>query len=85
MKHIEKLEKFFSQESANKLKESLANGNIRTVHIGGLYGSSKALSMSSSFVEGVNIVVMDNREEAQFLTNDLYNLTEEENVFYFPT
>ncbi len=84
MKHTQNLDLFFSQEASFKLKGALEDSNARTVNIGGLYGSSKALAMSSAFKEGINIVVMDNREEAQFITNDLYNLMEEENVFYFP-
>ena len=85
MIHTENLDFFSSQEASIKLRDALEDKNVMTIETGGLYGSSKAMVMASSFREGVNIVVMDNKEEAQFITNDLYNMAGEENVFYFPS
>ena len=85
MKYTENFDFFSLQEATVKLREALQDKNVRTIEAGGLYGSSKAMVMASSFKTGINIVVMDNKEEAQFITNDLYNIAGEESVFYFPS
>ncbi|MBQ3175303.1 MAG: transcription-repair coupling factor [Bacteroidales bacterium] len=56
--------------------------------IDGLYASSKAYAVGDaimSYGKGIHIAVLPNREEAQFFTNDMYNIIGEESVFYFPT
>lgn len=81
----EKLNQFYKQESCSALYSALKDKNINVIGVGGLYGSSKSIIMSSSFKEGVNIVIMDNKEDAQFTANDLYNLMDEECVYFFPS
>lgn len=73
-----------AQEASLELRQALENKEVRTIVASGLYGSSKSFVMASAFTEGVNVVVMDNKEEAQFATNDLYSIEGEENVFFFP-
>ena len=84
MKNENPLNSFCSQDASLKLKELLEDKEIDIIGAGGLYGSSRPLVMSSLFKEGINVVVMDNREEAQFAANDLYSMAGEDNVFYFP-
>ncbi|MBQ4161641.1 MAG: transcription-repair coupling factor [Parabacteroides sp.] len=84
MKNENPLNSFCSQDASLKLKELLEDKEIDIIGAGGLYGSSRSLVMSSLFKEGINVVVMDNREEAQFAANDLYSMAGEDNVFYFP-
>lgn len=84
MKDVLPLDFFTSQEASYGLKQALENDNVRSIVAAGLYGSSKSAVMASFFRKGINVVVMDNKEEAQFTTNDLYSIEGEENVFFFP-
>lgn len=75
---------FSSQDSVKELVEVLNNGKNNSIAIKGLYGSSKSFVLASSLPAGINVVIMDNKEEAQFFSNDLYNLMDEDCVFFFP-
>lgn len=75
---------FSSQDSVKELVEVLNNGKNNSIAIKGLYGSSKSFVFASSLPAGINVVIMDNKEEAQFFSNDLYNLMDEDCVFFFP-
>ncbi|MEG0891061.1 MAG: transcription-repair coupling factor [Bacteroidales bacterium] len=80
------IQNIFSQQPAQKeLVEFLENKNSKKIELVGLYGSSKAYAFSSVVDKGIHIVVMNSKEEAQFFSNDLYNLLGDENVFFFPT
>jgi len=76
---------FARQEAFEELVKEIGDSEVSRIQVKGLYGSSKSLLFSSSLGKGVNFVIMDNKEEAQFFTNDLYNLLDEESVFFFPT
>lgn len=84
MKNIQPFDIFSSQEASYTLEKALDDNDIRIIAAGGLYGSSKQAVIASFLREGVNVVVMDNREEAQFATNDLYSIVGDENVYFFP-
>ena len=75
---------FANQNAINELIRQIDDPQTRRIQVRGLYGSSKSLVFSSTLKKGVNVAIMDNKEEAQFFTNDLYNLLDEENVFFFP-
>ena len=75
---------FTGQQSHKELISLLDKEETRRVSVNGLFGSSKSVLMADAFREGINVVVMDNKEEAQFITNDLYNLMEDDCVFFFP-
>lgn len=75
---------FSSQKASVSLMEAVADSSIRAVSVKGLYGSSKSFAFSSAAAGGISIVVMDNKEQAQFFTNDLYNLFEEDCIYFFP-
>ena len=84
MENILPFKDIICQETLTRLGNYLTDNNIKNINISGLYGSSKSFAIASSVNEGVNVIIMDNKEDAQFLTNDLYNLTNEECVFFFP-
>ncbi|MBQ7773808.1 MAG: transcription-repair coupling factor [Bacteroidales bacterium] len=75
---------FSSQSAVKELVEVLNNKKNNSIAIKGLYGSSKSFVLASSMPGGINLVIMDNKEEAQFFSNDLYNLVDEDCVFFFP-
>ena len=75
---------FTGQQSHKELVGLLEKEETRRISVNGLFGSSKSVVMADTFNEGINVVVMDNKEEAQFITNDLYNIMEEDCVFFFP-
>ena len=75
---------FTSQEPHKELINILDKEETRRISVNGLFGSSKSVVMADTFKKGINVVVMDNKEEAQFITNDLYNIMDEDCVFFFP-
>ncbi|MDD5962544.1 MAG: transcription-repair coupling factor [bacterium] len=81
LKHI------FSQlpQLAN-LKNFLASSNPkREMEILGISASEESVIFSTAAERGLYIIVKDNREQAEYITADLYNLLEEESIFFFPT
>ncbi len=85
MENNQLLKVYSSQNAHKELIGLISNNEIRKIHIKGVYGSSKSFTLASTVGEGIYIAVMDNKEEAQFFTNDLYNFFEENTVFFFPT
>ncbi|MBR2438352.1 MAG: transcription-repair coupling factor [Bacteroidales bacterium] len=79
------LSEFTSQSAQKELEVLMEKPGADIVQVKGLYGSSKSFALAGAAEKGVTVVIMDNKEEAQFFTNDLYNLLQEENVFFFPT
>jgi transcription-repair coupling factor (mfd) len=79
------LENILSQQEAQKqLVEFINDKQSKRLEVKGLNGSSKAFALADAIAKGINVVVMDNKEQAQFFCNDLYNLLDEESVFFFP-
>ncbi len=79
---------FSLQLPQKELFSFLKDKNDKKVSLNGLYASSKVYAFANAveeFNKGVHIVILNNKEEAKFFTNDLYNLLPEECVFYFPT
>ncbi len=83
---VKELKKIFSQQrSITLLRDYLGNYDNYTVEIAGLSGSSKSLAFSCTVDEGIHIIVLNTKEEAQYFCADLYNFTESEKVFFFPS
>lgn len=78
------LDVFSSQVAVKELVGEIKGKGSNHILLKGLYGSSKSLAFASSAGDGISVVVMDNKEEARFFSNDLYNLMDEECVFFFP-
>ena len=84
MENMIPFKEIISQKALYELENHLNDNDINSIDISGLYGSSKSFAIAASVREGINVIIMDNKEDAQFLTNDLYHLTDEDNVFFFP-
>lgn len=56
------------------------------IHISGLVGSSDALLISTYFKSSqqTQLIVVEDKEDAAFFYNDLQNLLDENDVFFFP-
>lgn len=66
------------------------NKNIQksqAVEIKGIVGSSVSAVCSALYADlnGVSIFISDSKEEAAYLYNDMYSLTDSENIYFFPT
>lgn len=55
------------------------------MEVRGLNGSGESLLFSAVADRGLHIIIKDKSESAQYLSADLYNLTEGDNIFFFPT
>ncbi len=84
-----RFQNIFSQQQPQKELFSLLKESEKDkILLNGLYASSKVYAFADaveSLNKGVHVVIMNSKEEAQFFTNDLYNLLPQERVFYFPT
>ncbi len=79
---------FSSQKPQKELVDFLKIDNGKKILLNGLYASSKVYAFAdavASLNKGIHIVVMNNKDEAQFFSNDLYNILGEEYTYYFPT
>ncbi len=79
---------FSSQKPQKELVDFLKTDNGKKILLNGLYASSKVYAFAdavASLNKGIHIVVMNNKDEAQFFSNDLYNILGEEYTYYFPT
>lgn len=72
------------RQRIKELSDYILDPNIKNVMLKGLYSSSKSFALSSSIFKGVHLLIVNKREEAAGVINDLYNLVGEDNVFFFP-
>lgn len=83
---VKELKKIFSlQHPVTQLKDFLSNCDNLKVEIAGLSGSSKSLAFSCVVDKGLNIIVLNSKEEAQYFSADLYNFVDSEKVFFLPS
>lgn len=81
----EKWELLIKKEKYKELSDWLNNPKMKSVLVEGLFSSAKAFAIASVVEKGIHLVVLNNREEASACVNDLYNLMDEENIYFFPT
>ena len=55
-----------------------------TVYCSGLFLSARWFVLSESAPEGINLVILPDKESAEYCTSDLYNLVEGDRVFLLP-
>lgn len=79
------IELISSQESNKELITFINSKDCNKIELDGLFGSSKSYFFANSVGKGIHFFVLSNKEEAQFLCNDLYSLLGDEKVFFFPT
>lgn len=71
-----------STESVKKLSEKIRSGN--EVYCKGLFLSARWFVVSEASPKGTNVIVLPDRESAEYCCADLYSLTEGDIVFYLP-
>ena len=71
-----------STKSVNSLSEKLEK--YTEVFCSGLFLSAKWFAVSQLDRDGVQVIVMPDRESAEYCSVDLYNLTEGDRVFFLP-
>ncbi|MCU4177575.1 transcription-repair coupling factor [Carboxylicivirga sp. N1Y90] len=71
-------------ERIELIRESIKTTSTK-LYLNGLVGSSKAVIMASLIDQGPHLVVMNDREEAAYLYNDLAQLSSATNVSFLPS
>ena len=72
-----------SSESCRILGDKLSSGCDR-VYCRGLFLSAKWFVLSQTAARGLHLVVLPDKETAEYCTSDLYNLIEGDKVFFLP-
>ena len=72
-----------SSESCRILGDKLSSGCDR-VYCRGLFLSAKWFVLSQTAARGMHLVVLPDKETAEYCTSDLYNLIEGDKVFFLP-
>ena len=67
------------------LLSSLLDTKINNIFITGLYSSAKSFAISSVVENGLHFIILNNKEDASVCINDLYNIKDEEKIFFFPS
>ena len=71
-----------SKNSINKLTEYLKNGD--EAFCSGLFLSARWLVVSQFDYEGVQVIVLPDKDSAEYCAADLYNLINGDTVFFLP-
>ena len=71
-----------SENSSALLQKKLQNGN--EAFCSGLFLSARWAVLSQVALEGTHLVVLPNREQAEYCSADLYNMVEGDCVFFLP-
>lgn len=77
-------ELFSGQQAQKQLINFLQDKNGGKIEIAGLHASAKSYAFSYAALSGLHVVILNNREQAQFFSNDLYNIMGDEAVYFFP-
>ena len=75
-------EMLISSESVNTLAEKISSSN--EVFCSGLFLSARWFVVSQLDHDGIQLVVLPDKESAEYCAADLYNLIEGDNVFFLP-
>jgi len=73
---------FISTKSTQTLKSKIQTE--KKVFCSGLYLSARWFVLSQVATKGMNLIVLPNKEAAEYCATDLYNLVEGDNVFFLP-
>ncbi|MCU4165108.1 transcription-repair coupling factor [Marinilabiliaceae bacterium A049] len=65
--------------------KSFFESNTRSIYLNGLVGSAKSVLMASLLKEGPHLIVMNDREEAAYIYNDLVQLSSQKHVSFLPS
>ena len=72
-----------SEHSTAALQEALASGQ-KDIYCQGLFLSARWFVLSAARGAGMSLVVLPDKESAEYCAADLYNLTEGDKVFFLP-
>ncbi len=72
-----------STETSRKLKNAVESG--KDVYCGGLFLSARWFVVSGVAPDKINLLILPDRESAEYCSSDLYNLVEGDCVFYLPS
>ncbi|MDR1226507.1 MAG: transcription-repair coupling factor [Prevotellaceae bacterium] len=81
------LNRFAKQVGFSILYKSLKNSELQHVELRQLAGSSRSLTASAAATQlgGTHVFVLNDKEEAAYFYNDIYNLLKGQNVLFFPS
>jgi transcription-repair coupling factor (superfamily II helicase) len=87
MKENKLLESYNRHPVLTSLITTINEGKAGSISLDGLYGSSKAMVLSSVFMktQTTHVVIIPEKEDAAYFYNDLVSLAGEEPVFFFPS
>lgn len=85
MKISNPVRSFAEQESSKRLIEWVMNPSKDLMVLEGLYSSAKAFAMAAAMQEGLHIVLLNNKEDAAYCSNDLISLIDKDSVYFFPS
>lgn len=75
----------FNQYKTQELIGFINGNKNNEIKIEGLCGSSISFVIDNCVDKGIHLIILNNKEEAQFLTSDLYNLLNEDDILFFPS
>ncbi|MDR0754614.1 MAG: DEAD/DEAH box helicase, partial [Prevotellaceae bacterium] len=78
---------FVNQDGYKTLLSEIKYGKQNSIVLKGLAGSAKSVLAAGFFEKNanMNIFVLSEKETAAYFYNDLYNLTRNENILFFPS
>ena len=71
-----------SQKSVEKLSTRLSENT--SVYCSGLYFSARWFVAANAAFEGINFIILPDRESAEYCAADLYSLVDGDKVFFLP-
>jgi transcription-repair coupling factor (superfamily II helicase) len=79
--------RFKSHTAVQQLVKSIVDENQRKIRLKGLAGSSSAILLATcrQFLSQPFFVVLNDKDEASYLYNDLEQILGDENLFFFPS
>jgi hypothetical protein len=72
-----------SASSCRELKESI--DSCRLTYCKGLFLSARWMVIEQVASKGLNVIILPDRDSAEYCASDLYSLTEGDIVFFYPT
>lgn len=77
------IEMLISSDSCSKL-DTILKQSGKDIYLKGLFLSARWFVLSQLETTGVNLVILPDRESAEYCTSDLYNLVEGDRVLFLP-
>lgn len=72
-----------SSENVNKVKEAFSKG-AGEIFVNGLFLSAKWVLVNEIAQKGINVIMLPDRESAEYCASDLYNLRGDDSVYLLP-